>query len=296
MVYKMTWEEVDSRIEEMVEELEKNWSTSPIYIYGIPRGGLWVALLLRERLRVRGLPAELVDYVDLDVVVVDDVVDSGSTINKYLGSARKILVLVNKQEEDLGWIQFPWEVEVDQNPEENVRRLLQWLGEDVNRDGLKDTPRRVCKAWQEMLAGNKEDPAQYFSAVFDVGATYDQLVVVKGIRFTSMCEHHIMPFVGEVDVGYLPSDKVYGVSKVVRLVQCYARRLQIQERMTSQIADAFMDYGKVKAVGVVVRAKHSCMGCRGVKQPDAEVVTSAIRGDMLTDNSLRQEFLRLIYG
>lgn len=180
----------------------------------------------------------------------------------------------------------------DTDAKKAVETLLRYIGEDPNRDGLLDTPSRVVRALREMTQGQYQDPAELLSTAFEV--EYDQMVVLRGVRFQSLCEHHMLPFVGEVDVGYVPGSRVVGLSKLARVVQCYAQRLQIQERMTQQIATAIETKLGSTGVGVIVRAKHSCMMHRGARQPDAEMVTSAMLGVLRTDVSARAEFLRLL--
>jgi GTP cyclohydrolase IA len=171
-----------------------------------------------------------------------------------------------------------------------ITTLLRFIGEDPTRDGLADTPARVVKAWREMTAGYDEDPAEILSRTFE--ETSDEMIMLRGISFYSTCEHHMLPFYGEAQVGYLPG-RVVGISKLARLVNCFARRLQIQERMTRQIADAIETHLDAKGVGVVLRAHHLCMGCRGVKQEETEMITSSMLGKLRNDPSSRAEFLRL---
>jgi GTP cyclohydrolase IA len=177
--------------------------------------------------------------------------------------------------------------------EEAVRTLLQWMGQDPARPGLLDTPRRVVDAFTEMTIGYAQDPTKILATTFE--EQYDELILLRGIRFTSLCEHHILPFTGTADVGYIPSNtgKVIGLSKLARLVECYARRLQVQERMTVEIAEALMIHLKPQGVAVVVKARHSCMGCRGVKKPEAIMVTSSMTGVFRDSPEARAEFLAL---
>jgi GTP cyclohydrolase I len=175
--------------------------------------------------------------------------------------------------------------------QEAVRYLLRCIGEDVEREGLLDTPKRVTKAWGEMTSGMLQKPEDVLGTVFEDDS--DQLVVVRGIQFASMCEHHVLPFTGTVTVGYLPAGKVVGLSKIPRLVDVYARRLQMQERMTTQIATALQEVLQPRGVAVIARGHHSCMGCRGVRQPNAEMVTSALLGEARTDPSIKAELLAL---
>jgi GTP cyclohydrolase I len=171
-----------------------------------------------------------------------------------------------------------------------VTTILRFIGEEPERDGLLDTPARVVKAWREMTAGYREDPAEILSRTFEESS--DELVILRGISFHSVCEHHLLPFIGTASVGYLPG-KVVGISKLARLVHCFARRLQIQERLTRQIADAVAAHLDARGVGVIVKAHHLCMGCRGVRQQETEMVTSAMLGTLRSDATSRSEFLRL---
>ena len=179
----------------------------------------------------------------------------------------------------------------DEAAENAVGTILRFIGEDPSRDGLADTPARVVRAWREMTAGYNEDPAEILGTTFE--ETCDEMVILSGISFYSTCEHHLLPFYGQASVGYLPG-KVVGISKLARLVNCFARRLQIQERMTGEIAGAIEQYLGARGVAVVIRAHHLCMGCRGVKQPDSDMITSAMRGVLRSDAVARSEFLRLI--
>ena len=175
-------------------------------------------------------------------------------------------------------------------PEECVRGLLDWLDPDPDREGLEDTPRRVVDALVEMTAGYREDPKAILERTFDV--PYDEMVVVTDIEFTSLCEHHLLPFVGTASIGYLPGARVVGLSKLARLVLCFARRLQVQERMTQQIAGAIQKYLGPEGVGVIVRAEHACMACRGVERR-APMITSAMLGSFREKPEARAEFLTL---
>lgn len=172
-----------------------------------------------------------------------------------------------------------------------VRSILELVGENTEREGLRDTPDRVCRAWLEMTAGMREDPAEVLATTF--AEQCDELVIVRGVDFVSLCEHHVLPFIGTATVGYLPGDRVVGLSKLARLVDVFARRLQVQERMTREIADALLEHLEPQGVGVVVEARHSCMGCRGVRKPGAVMVTSALHGKTREDPRQRAEFLAL---
>lgn len=173
-----------------------------------------------------------------------------------------------------------------------VRALLHFLGEDLTRDGLKETPIRVVKALEEMTAGYRQDPKDILGTVFE--EPYDEMVLVQGIRYHSLCEHHMMPFSGTADVAYIPNAQglIVGLSKLPRLVHCFARRLQVQERMTKQIAEAIQEHIKPLGVGVVVRGHHACCEARGVRSRNM-MVTSDLRGVFRDKPAVRQEFLAL---
>ena len=174
--------------------------------------------------------------------------------------------------------------------EEAVASLLKALGEDPSREGLRNTPRRVARMYSELLDGYKMDPAAMINgALFDV--KYDEMVIVRDIEFYSLCEHHVLPFMGRVHVAYIPDGKVLGLSKIPRVVDMYARRLQVQERMTRQIADFLRDLLKPQGVAVVVEAMHLCMMMRGVKKNDARMTTSAMHGAFRANLATREEFL-----
>lgn len=174
-----------------------------------------------------------------------------------------------------------------------IKALLISIGEDPTREGLLDTPARVYRAFLEMTSGHRVDVAALLERQFD-GGKYDEVIAVTGIDFVSLCEHHLLPFSGTCSVAYLPGNsRVVGLSKIPRVVDAYARRLQIQEQMTEQIASAFEKYLKPKGVGVMIEATHSCMSCRGVRKANAKMVTSVMAGAFRRDSATRDEVLRL---
>ncbi len=180
--------------------------------------------------------------------------------------------------------------------ERAVREMLLAIGEDPDRDGLRDTPARVARAYAEQFAGLGMRPADVLTTVFD--ADHDEMVLVRDIELYSTCEHHLVPFFGRAHVGYIPNEKgqITGLSKLARLVDLYARRPQVQERMTSQIADALMDTLEPRGVVVIIEAEHLCMSMRGVRKPGAKTVTSAVRGCFLSSRSTRAEAMSLLTG
>jgi len=175
-----------------------------------------------------------------------------------------------------------------------VRVLLEWAGDDPSREGLVDTPERVAKSYRELFSGYETDPRGYLERTFQEVAGYDQLVVLSNIRVVSFCEHHMLPVTGVAHVGYLPTNKVVGISKLARVVNGFARRLQIQEKLTAEIAQAIEDVLQPQGVGVVIEAEHSCMTLRGVNTPGSRLTTSSLRGVVRDDPRTRAEFLRLV--
>ncbi|MBL6718831.1 MAG: GTP cyclohydrolase I FolE [Pseudomonadales bacterium] len=176
---------------------------------------------------------------------------------------------------------------------EAVRTLLRWVGEDPTREGLHDTPRRVVDAYLEYFRGYAEDPARYLERTFEQVGGYDEIVLLRDIPFVSHCEHHLAPIHGKAHVGYLPRDRVVGISKLARVVHAFARRLQVQERLTAEIADCIATALEPLGVGVIVEATHGCMTCRGVETPGVIMTTSRMMGVFREDEKSRQEFLQL---
>lgn len=301
----ISWAEFYKLVEILKSKVEKDKYSS---IYGIPRGGISVAQALAYKLDIPLISS----LEDLDssqnVLVVDDIVDSGRTIEKY--KKYNVAVLHVKPtakikpnyyvEETDAWIVYPWEITEtgkDEGLQENIVRLLAYIGEDPNREGLRETPKRVEKAWQFWTKGYKEnakDVMKTFENPSNNGKHIDQLIIVPNIDFYSMCEHHLAPFYGTISIGYVPRDKVLGISKFARLSEIYARRLQIQERLGQQIADDVMKYLEPQGVGVIIRGIHLCMRSRGVEKQNTEMVTSVMLGFFRDKPELRQEFLNLM--
>jgi len=175
-----------------------------------------------------------------------------------------------------------------------VREILLAIGEDPDRQGLERTPQRIAAMYRELFAGLREDPARHFRALFE--EQYDEMVVLRDIPFHSMCEHHLLPFMGKAHVAYIPRGKLVGISKLARVVDAFARRPQVQERLTNQIADLIMDQLDPKGVAVVMEAQHTCMIIRGVKKPGSVLLTSALRGLCKTSPSSRNEAMSLLRG
>ncbi len=178
--------------------------------------------------------------------------------------------------------------------EEAVRTLIRYAGDDPTREGLSETPARVARAYRQWFAGYDEDPLEMLSRTFEEVDGYDEMVVLRDIRFESFCEHHLAPIIGKAHVGYIPAGRVVGISKLPRLIDAFAKRLQVQEKMTAQIANCIQDVLKPKGCGVIIKATHQCMTTRGVRKTDVSMVTSQMLGSFRKDARTRSEFLEII--
>jgi GTP cyclohydrolase I len=258
-------------------------------VYPVPRGGIPVAYLL-------GGGFTVVDHPEHADAIVDDLIDSGITRARYekLYAEKPFLALYQKTPQD-GWITFPWEQgeRREDGGEDIVIRLLQYIGEDPKRGGLHETPARVLKAWRHWAQGYGQDPMAVLKTFEDGAEGVDEMVVVRDIPFYSHCEHHLAPFFGTATIAYIPERKIVGLSKLSRLLGIYAHRLQVQERLTNQVADALWQGLAPKGVGVLVRARHLCMESRGICKQGHSTITSALRGVLHDEASARAEFLSL---
>lgn len=290
-MHHLTWRDIDNQ----AQVIANRWRGRIATVYGVPQGGAPLAVMVANY-----LGAEVIEQPTLgrNTLVVDDLVDSGRTLADlhkqfptdaafmkshspavYCPSARLI--------DD--WLVFPWERN-NGAPTDGIVRLIEYIGENPSREGLLDTPERVLKAWKEMTQGYSADIAAILSTTFDV--PYDEMVVLRNIPFASVCEHHMLPFTGTVTIGYIPTSRVVGLSKLARLVDAYAQRLQVQERLTTQLTQAMLDHIQPLGCGAVVKGVHSCMCNRGVRKA-GEMVTSSLHGVMRNDATVRQEFLAL---
>ncbi|WP_315760502.1 GTP cyclohydrolase I FolE [Sphingomonas sp. Y38-1Y] len=186
------------------------------------------------------------------------------------------------------------EVEIPTEVTDAIRTLIRWSGDDPTREGLIDTPRRVAKAWREYCAGYGDDPARHLERVFEEVGGYDEIVLLRDIPFQSHCEHHMAPIIGRAHIAYLPQDHVVGISKLARVLHGYARRLQVQERLTAEVADCIWTHLKPRGVAVVIEATHGCMTSRGVRTPGVVMTTSRMMGVFRDDERSRKEVLALM--
>jgi GTP cyclohydrolase IA len=287
-------------VEDMVNELISNVNfaefagrSGETRIYGVPRGGIPIAYMIQERI----FKARVIyDQYSADVIV-DDIIDSGATKAHY--SPNKPFFALFDKQNDIRWkdqwLVMPWETngEADASGHDIVTRLFQYIGEDPKREGLKETPARFLNAWKEWASGYGADPSEVLKSFEDGATGYDEMVIVHNIPVISKCEHHLADIIGHAHVGYIPNGKIVGLSKLARVVDIYARRLQVQERLTVQIADAIVKHLDPKGVGVVIRASHGCMSTRGVRVHGNATTTSAIRGVLFEKPEARKEFFDL---
>lgn len=307
----ISWDKIRQDCVELVNQLLQFNFT---HIYGIPTGGAVVAGImggLTTALKVIEKEEELGDIDISKVCIIDDLIDSGKTLLPYLNAGHYCATLYGKRHSPVDegyagviyptmkifdcWLHFPWEPDSDgaAGPEDAVVRLLEYMGEDPTREGLLETPKRVIKSYNELFSGYGKKPEDVLK-VFE-NEHYNQIVLSRDIQVFSMCEHHMLPFVGKAHVAYIPNGKdVIGLSKLSRLVDLYARRLQIQERLTEQIATTLMNILKPQAAACIIEAQHFCMCMRGVNKQDSTMVTSSVKGKFFEDARARAELMELI--
>lgn len=263
----------------------------PIKLYAVPRGGI-PAMLAVFSADDADCFVVCDDINDCDAVI-DDLIDTGRTMAQHEGPPFYALIDKRTWEHGVDWVVWPWEGASEAGIEDHIVRILQYVGEDPQRGGLEETPKRVAKAWKEWCSGYDMDPATVLKTFDDGAQGVDEMVVVKDIPFYTHCEHHMAPFFGTATIGYLPDGKIVGLSKLSRLLDIYAKRLQVQERLGCQVADAIMEHLGALGCGVVITARHLCMESRGIKKQGSETVTSALRGVFKEDPAVRAEFLAL---
>lgn len=269
------WSEIYERLQRILNKYPN------AKFYGIPRGGVVVAGLT-------GKPTNNIEEAD---VIIDDLIDSGKTMERYLKHNKPFEVLIDKRKEYKNeWLVFPWEKKEqgEETVEDNVTRLLQYFGEDVNREGLQETPKRFVKFFKEFL-----NPPEWNCTSFE-GEGYDEMIVQTNIPFHSLCEHHIAPFFGYGTIAYIPNKRIVGLSKLARTLETFARRLQNQERITTQVAEFLWNELDPKGVAVQLSAKHMCMEMRGVKKHDTWTTTTKLLGYFKENADARNEFLNSI--
>lgn len=291
----VSWNEFEIQISSLITQLEGK-KIEFDSVHGVPRGGVAIAVALSHYFKV-----PIVNDVRKGTLIVDDIADSGKTLARFPDNKKAVLFFKDhcKTPVDIfvdkatAWIEFPWEAG-EMPAEDAVVRMIEAIGDDPTREGLLQTPKRVVKSWKELFSGYSKNAADILSVTFEDGVKdCDELVICSDIEFYSTCEHHMLPIIGKMHIGYIPDKKVVGLSKLARLGDMFARRLQIQEKMTKQIADALMEHLKPKGVAVVITAKHFCMCARGVNKQNSWMTTSSMQGVLREKPEARAEFLRL---
>ena len=294
----LTWDDVAERADEQANWILTTRETSlPILLYGIPRGGIYAAQAISTALSRRALMSRIVSSPEEADYFIDDIVDSGQTrkrIGEKHGNHIPFVSLVNKEKESLEvWVSFPWErILKEDNPTENIRRLIEYIGDDPNREGLKETPKRVIKSYEKLFGGYKQNPAGVIKTFKDDNCS--EMVVLKDIEFYSTCEHHMLPFYGKAHIAYIPQGKVIGISKLARLLEIFSRRLQIQERLCQQITKAIEEGLAPFGAACVIEAQHFCMTARGVEKQKSIMITSSLTGVFKEKMETRNEFMSMI--
>jgi len=277
----------------------------PSAIFGVPRGGTILAMDLARELKTKWTATIPVANPtrNIRLLVVDDIIHSGFTRRKY-GTYPFAALHCHRALEGDGivlwaepisidvWIQYWWEAD-EAGPEENIRRIIQYIGDDPDREGLKETPARVVKSYRELFAGYHTSPDTLLKTFDNTQHRYDQIVLLKGVEFMSTCEHHMLPFFGTASVAYLPKDRIVGLSKLARLVEVFARRLQVQERMGEQIVGALMEHLEPIGAACRIEAKHMCICGRGVSKQLPVAVTQSIKGAFRDKDDARAELSQL---
>jgi len=279
----ITWDEVEEQLS-IIDLPQHN-------IYGVPYGGMICSAFLNV--------ANVVNHPEKADIILDDILDSGETKKYYQRKypTKQFLTLFDKKDFKKGaWLVFPWERQhpskTEDTIQQNIIRQIQYIGENPKREGLLKTPDRVIKMWEELFKGYSQKPEDILTT-FDAG-TYDQIILLKDCEIYSMCEHHMLPFYGKAHVAYIPDKKVIGISKLARLVDIYARRLQIQERIGEQVTEALMNVLKTKGAACVIEATHMCMRMRGVEKQNSIMTTSSMKGAFFTSSAARMELMELL--
>lgn len=285
----VTWEQFLQDLHDLSQEIP---SQEGHIIYGVPKGGMIVAGFLAQLAAGYQLSSDPGNAT----IIIDDIEDSGATRQMYEKNyPHAKFVSVYRASDFEGWIVFPWEADHpagEESVEDNITRVLEYIGEDPSREGLRETPKRVVKSWNELYSGYSQK-AEDFLTVFESDG-YDQIVLLDNIEMYSMCEHHMLPFYGKAHVAYIPDGKIVGISKLARIVDMYSRRLQNQERITQQVTDALMNYLKPKGAACIIEAKHMCMCARGVGKQNSVMKTSSMKGAFLEEHEARAELMNLL--
>lgn len=302
----LTWNDVTIRASGTATEIKKYLTGNKhetLKLYGVPRGGIFAALAVlsflddKERFVLTSNPSEAEYFID-------DIIDTGKTKEKYkkeFSSGINFFALVDKSKhwktsafEDLRgkWISFPWERMTNEDaPTENIRRLLEYIGEDPNRPGLKDTPERVIKSYEKLFGGYKQEISHIIKVFND---KCKEMIILKNIEFYSTCEHHMLPFFGKAHIAYIPNGKVIGISKLAKILEVYSRRAQIQERIAQQVVGALDAHLQPAGAACIIEAQHMCMLCRGIEKQNSSMITSSLSGVFMKEPQARAELMSII--
>jgi len=291
-----SWHDVEKRAEGLANKIRiaRKQGISHICLFGVARGGIIAAVLVArelEKLKISSILGMAPNYADY---IIDDVIDTGNTRKKYENCKAEFMALVDKEKESKNiWISFPWErMTGDVGPVNNIRRLIEYIGDDPNREGLKATPNRIIRSYEKLYGGYDQEPMDVIKVFEDDNC--DEMVVIKNIQFYSTCEHHMLPFFGKAHIAYIPKGRVIGVSKLIRILEIYTRRLSIQERIVQQVTKALEDHLHPRGAACILEAQHFCMTARGVEKQDAIMVTSSLTGSFKESIETRNEFLKMI--
>ena len=275
--------------------IDKNKYTS---IYPVPRGGIALGVILAQML---SLPIVTKNNIDAKTLVVDDLVDSGATRQKFIENDFACIHIKSYTPSNMlptyyshkvsKWIKYWWE---DDNStiNDNIIRVLQYIGEDPTREGLLETPKRVIKAYDHIFSGYKQNPKDMIKVFSETNN--NEMILLRNIEIYSMCEHHMLPFIGKAHIAYIPNNRVIGISKLARIADVFARRLQIQERLCDQITECLMNELQPLGAACVIEAQHLCMQMRGVEKQNSIMITSSLKGVFIEKPETREEFMRLI--
>lgn len=297
----ITQPQLEDRATSLLNMIAKtNKHAKRIHIYCVPSSAIPVGYLLQamaSKLADIHFVIVLEEYPESAQYIIDDLIDSNKTRTYFMNMYPEIpfLVLMDKQAEGItDWVVWPWQNSNTASAEDIPLRLLQYIGEDVHRGGLLETPKRFLKAWEHYTSGYDKDPKSILKEFEDGAEQYNEMVLVKDIPVYSHCEHHLAPFYGVAHVAYIPNGKIVGLSKLARLVDIFMRRLQVQERLTNQIANTLEEALNPLGVAVVIECSHTCMIARGVQVQGSTTITSAMKGVFMDQPETRAEFMGLI--
>jgi GTP cyclohydrolase I len=296
-----TWKNVENASTKVANEIisyHLDNNKSLFLVYGVPRGGIISALQVVEKIKKYrpDINIELTNGAEQADFFIDDIIDSGKTEEYFTSTYKKpFFALYDKTGKSSTWISFPWEQVIEEKGvEDNILRILQYVGEDPTREGLVETPKRVVNSYETLYGGYHQNPEDILKTFNDDSC--DEMVLLKDIEFYSTCEHHMLPFFGKAHIAYLPDGKVIGVSKLARLLEIFARRLQIQERLCQDITSTLDKILKPIGAACIIEAQHFCMTSRGVQKQKSAMITSSLTGKFRDDKIARYELLNLIKG